>query len=103
MALSRLRWQKVDELFHTALDTKPELRAEIVSKAGLDDEEVASEVQRLLANHDAVGHALEPPCALPRQINEELVNQRIGAFRLLRPIAAGGMATVWLGERAVWT
>ncbi len=100
MALSPKQWQQAGELFHTALDTTPELRAQLVHKASLQDQGVATEAQRLLANHDAVGNALDPPCMLPRQISEELVNKRIGSFRLLRPIAAGGMATVWLGERA---
>jgi serine/threonine-protein kinase len=99
------RWERLQELFATALELAPAERAAYL--AGAADEVLAAEVLALLGAHDATGRldrvahelrALHPPDgsgpeALPGP-------GRMGPYAIVRPIAHGGMGSVYLAERA---
>ena len=68
--MSSERWEKVEELFHDALEQPAEKRDGVLANA---DSEVAGEVRALLDAHDAATHTESP-----------LVGKRVGDYRIVR-------------------
>src|SRR5215510_990758 len=54
-------WEKIDQLFHQALECPPETRAEILAHAAQHDPALGSEVQALLNAHEENHSFLESP------------------------------------------
>jgi serine/threonine protein kinase/tetratricopeptide (TPR) repeat protein len=106
--MSAERWQKLEEIFQTALDLAPGERAPYIEKACAGDEELQREVEALLAEHDEAGDFLDAPLyersgvqVLAALMDEDpVIGQRIGAYQVIRQIGRGGMGAVYLAERA---
>ncbi len=79
-----------------ALDRAPEDRGAFIADETAGDAALRTEVDSLLAAHAASADFLEAP-ALPVEPDTP---RKIGPWRLLAPIGAGGMGRVWLAERA---
>jgi eukaryotic-like serine/threonine-protein kinase len=100
-AAARLR-----ALFDAALEQPAPRRAAWVAAQSADDDERAA-LQRLLEADTVASGPLDTPVAeRAARIGDDddagsegLIGQRIGAFRLIRLLGQGGMATVFLGER----
>ncbi len=98
------RWARVGEIFDAALREPPERRDAFLSEACGGDPELESEVRSLLASHDSAGEFLEPgkleismpPVLLPEAPQ---AGQTIGSWKVIRPLAEGGMGIVYLVER----
>ena len=97
------RWQRVEALFHEALDRPLAEREAFLRDACAGDDALYNEVTRLL-DADEAPHSLldgraidavEPP---PRATLPE--GTRIGPYRVMRSIGTGGMGAVYLAERA---
>ncbi len=76
-----------------ALDLPPDQRDTFIADAGRGDPALRTAVTGLLAAHDASAGFLETAATAPAP-------RELGPWRLLKPIGAGGMGQVWLGERA---
>lgn len=100
MLYSPLQWERINNLFHEALGKDPRFQEEFVRRACRGDEVVQAGVRRLLSSHGVVGEMFEPPAELIASAESRLADRRIGAYRLVRSIASGGMGNVWLAERA---
>ncbi|HEU4365292.1 MAG TPA: serine/threonine-protein kinase [Candidatus Krumholzibacteria bacterium] len=97
------RWQRVEALFHEALERPEEERDAFLRAACAGDEALYNEVRALLDADDAPhslldGRAIDviepgPGAALPE-------GTRVGPYRVLRSIGTGGMGVVYLAERA---
>lgn len=97
------REQRADEIFYRALESPPETRAAYLDTACGEDEDLRREVDSLLEATETMGADflrkpllpldVEPPPELSR-------GRRLGAYRILREIARGGMGTVYLAARA---
>ncbi|MEZ4703178.1 MAG: serine/threonine-protein kinase [Rhodothermales bacterium] len=104
------RWQQVQSLFEAALDQIPSNRITFLKVACREDVELYREVASLLESDQLVnslvdGHALEALtyAGEPRAGAEEddaQLGERVGAYRVLRRLGAGGMGVVYLAERA---
>ena len=115
------RWSEVDALFRRALEREPEERPAFLDAACGDDEQLRDAVAELLATaSDSEGFLARPVDALTTvpwaEVLAELTRvkgprgepdgevdrsgERIGAYRLDRRLGRGGMATVYLAERA---
>jgi len=93
-------WDRVNELFHAAINLTDRERAALVDRARAEDSEVGRELQELLAADARAGS-----CAIDRSadISETAtevfrVDQRVGIYRIVREIGRGGMGIVYLAD-----
>lgn len=108
------RWREIDELFLRTLDLEPGDRPAFLELECAGDDELRQAVADLLsADADSKGFLAQPaeklvPEALAEALRREedvaevgeLVGKRVGAYRILRHLGRGGMASVYLAERA---
>jgi TolB-like protein/Tol biopolymer transport system component/Tfp pilus assembly protein PilF len=118
------RWQKIEEIFQSALDLAPAERERFVAEqcAG-EDAELKDEVEKLLADYDSADSFIEAPVwtrnqfLIPTEVDDgsgesslekhfkeilpdPMIGRQIGAYRLAREIGRGGMGAVYMAERA---
>lgn len=55
------RWQKVESIFHKALDADSGRRASVLEDSCAGDESLRREVESLLAQHEKAGEFIERP------------------------------------------
>ena len=97
-----LRWQRVEGLFHEALELPKEARDAFLAEACGEDAELRAELASLLDSPEMTlgglrGAVAETAEALIHAEAEPL--SRLGAYRILRTLGEGGMGTVYLAER----
>jgi tetratricopeptide (TPR) repeat protein len=86
----------VAELFEAALALAPRERAAFLSSCAGDRPDVLREVESLLSHHERSSAFLEAFAGLPARGSRP---ERIGPFRIVREIGAGGMGVVYLAEQ----
>lgn len=104
----RPRWQVIEDLLDIALELDPATWPSFLAEGcGDDSPELQEEVEGLLSRRPRIEGFLETPPAVPaaapedgRLVGTELVGRRLGPYRVVREIARGGMAEVFLAERA---
>ena len=103
--MSVARWERLQELFHTAVRQAAPEREAFLAAACTGDPELRDQVDRLLAAHERLGGiierpALEAPGVWQDQGEPSAIGRRFGAYRAVRELGWGGMGAVYLGERA---
>lgn len=91
------RFARVEEAFHRASERTGAARGQTLAEICGDDQALRREVEELLAAADREAPALDRPPAL-RFEAEEPVPPRIGPYRVLRRLGAGGSSVVYLAE-----
>src|SRR5215471_20653128 len=94
------RWQKIDRLFHAALERPPDERAAFVEENCVDDERLRGEIQNLLAAHDQSDSFIEAPAAdvaaslMAEDAAGFTAGQAVGPYTIVKLLGAGGMGHV---------
>jgi len=97
-------YEEVRAVFDAALEQPIEQRALFLERRCNGDHAVRSEVEALLAAHARTDtpldrHAFNEDWESARKPSPQ-AGRRLGAYRLIRELGRGGMATVFLAERA---
>jgi serine/threonine protein kinase/tetratricopeptide (TPR) repeat protein len=104
------RSQRIETLFASAVELAPEKREAFLNAECADDQALRSEVESLLDAYDRAGRFIEEPAlemmaaaqsgdrAEPEWESGD--EHRIGPYKLIRRIGAGGMGEVYLAARA---
>jgi tRNA A-37 threonylcarbamoyl transferase component Bud32/tetratricopeptide (TPR) repeat protein len=102
MALSKSDWIKLNQLLDEALDVEPARRPQWVDSLPPDVGNLSTTLRNLLCRQDGpeTREVLLPGSALTAGFAALTSGDRVGPYRLIRELGAGGAATVWLAERA---
>jgi serine/threonine protein kinase/TolB-like protein len=105
MASSPDRWQRLEALFHEALELKPAARSEFLDKHCGEDQELRKEVESLLDSAEKPMDFLQKPVLEAAQ--EMIADDRremiapgteLGHYKIISQLGAGGMGEVYLAE-----
>jgi serine/threonine-protein kinase len=98
------QWQKVREIFDSALRRKPDERRRFVTEVCGEDKTLLAEVESLLSSHDGAESFMETPAVAEVAHMIEIGTKKLGAgkrfghYEILKQIGAGGMGEVYLAE-----
>ncbi|HEX8734382.1 MAG TPA: protein kinase [Pyrinomonadaceae bacterium] len=97
------RWQKLDEVFHAALEVGAAERKRFVARACGDDSELKFEVESMLDSHYDDGYEFLNKDALlavgANLFAEMNAPQKIGEYKIIREIGRGGFGAVYEAAR----
>jgi len=95
------KWQRIKELFGSALEQEPGERSAFLQSACGQDQELRAELESLLVSFDSNKSTAGASALSPAQTNSAVVaGQSIGHYRIIRQIGSGGMGAVYLAVRA---
>ena len=93
------RWKQVNELFHAALEQNAGARESYILRAAAGDPDLQREVLSLLKSHRNSGYLERPAWEVAADLMQDeepvRIGQTVGKYRIVRPIASGGMGVVY--------
>jgi serine/threonine protein kinase/tetratricopeptide (TPR) repeat protein len=98
----RDKWGQVKEIVASALERSLDERSDFLSEACGQDGELREEVESLLSNAEGADDLLEKSSAANVFFfsSQVMIGRHVGAYRILSETGQGGMAVVYLAERA---
>jgi serine/threonine protein kinase len=95
--MSPERWQRVKEIFQTAIERPPDARAAFLAGVCGADEPLRQEVQSLIAAYEKDGSFIDSPAYETAASDQELTSgQKLGHYEILSTLGHGGMGEVYL-------
>jgi serine/threonine protein kinase len=105
------RWQRIQEMYHAALDSAANQRSALLAEACADDDALRREVEVLLAANEQAGGFLATPAleleakniaAENSEPNLSIqVGQELSHYKIISRIGVGGMGEVFLARDSV--
>jgi eukaryotic-like serine/threonine-protein kinase len=98
------RYQRIEVLYHAALELEGDRRAAFLGEACAGDEGLRREVESLIRSHEELGDFIEAPALevaaglLAGQQGATLAGKSIGPYHILDLIGVGGMGEVYLAQ-----
>src|SRR5437588_5179508 len=98
------RWQQIEELYHAVLERRAESRADFLSAACGDDEDLHREVESLLALQSKAENFIEKPAlevaakAVAADSGTSVIGKQIGNYQIISLLGQGGMGEVYLAQ-----
>src|ERR1700687_4274463 len=95
------RWQKIEQLYHAALEREESQRAAYLQEVCAGDSALQREVESLLAQERGGDGFLESPAievaarAMAKDSRRSLKGQQLGSYKILSLLGAGGMGEVY--------
>jgi serine/threonine-protein kinase len=95
------RWSRINNLFHAACERSPAERDAYLEEACQGDNALRDEVQALLQGIDPSQRFLEVVVsdAVTGLKESSVQGRRVGPYRIIREVGAGGMGAVYLADR----
>src|SRR6266700_1969134 len=100
------RWQKIEEIYHSAQEREESQRIAFLEGACEGDEALRREVESLLAEEKRSEGFLESPALeiaakkIAQDQTRSLLGQRLGSYQVLSLLGAGGMGEVYRGRES---
>ena len=103
--MSGERWERLQALFHAAVQQPGSERAKFLDAACQGDQAFREQIDRLLAAHERSAGIIEHSAVAslgtwPDQNEPSAIGRRFGAYRAVGELGRGGMGAVYLGGRA---
>ena len=98
------KWQKVRDVFESALQQKPDERRRFVNEVCGDDKTLLAEVESLLSSMDSAESFMETPAVakvadmIEIETNKLEAGKCFGHYDIINQIGAGGMGEVYLAS-----
>ena len=93
------RWQKIEQVFHAALQRNPDERTNFLKEACAGDNELYGNVKSLLASSDQDDSFFEHSAsALSAEMFADVVGETIGPYEVLSELGSGAMGIVYLAQ-----
>ena len=98
------KWQKVREVFDSALRRKPEERRKFIHLACGEDKTLLAEVESLLSSHDSAESFMETPAVakvadvIEPKTKKLETGKCFGHYEIIEQIGEGGMGEVYLAK-----
>ena len=96
------RWQKIEQLYHAALDREASQRSAYLHEVCAGDDALRREVESLLAQESRAEQLLERPALevaakalAEHQSQSSLVGQQLSSYKIVSMLGAGGMGEVY--------
>jgi serine/threonine protein kinase/WD40 repeat protein len=93
------RWSKIEQVFHAALQRKPEDRANFLNQSCVGDAALYDEVKALLTSYENDDSFFEDSAsALAAEMFCDRVGETIGPYEVLSQLGSGAMGVVYLAQ-----
>ncbi|MFN2533102.1 MAG: protein kinase [Pyrinomonadaceae bacterium] len=93
------RWQRIEQVFHAAIQRKPEERASFLQQTCAGDKALYDDVEALLSSYEQDDSFFEDSAsALAAEMFADRIGEIIGPYEVLSELGSGAMGIVYLAQ-----